>query len=41
MQLLGQDVTNYELMEAIVWKRKLVKIEWVANAANVTQLKLI
>lgn len=41
MQLLGQDVTNYELMEAIVRKRKLVKIEWVSNADDVTQLKLI
>lgn len=32
---------NDELMEAIVKKMKPVKIEWVSNAADVTQLKLI
>lgn len=32
---------NDELLEAGVRKRKPVKIEWVSNAADVTQLKLI
>lgn len=32
---------NDELLEAVVRNRKPVKMEWISNAADVTQLKLI
>lgn len=32
---------NDVLLEAVIRKRKPVKIEWISNAADVTQLKLI
>lgn len=32
---------NDVFLEAVIGKRKPVKIEWISNAADVTQLKLI